>query len=271
MAQGSLTESRIQRPFGNIPNAFASQLLKQLLGPLAGGLGFGEGKQQGKFESRLQNATGPLADFIRQVRGFGPDVIGQAQQAGNQVAQGSQQTYDQMMGQINNSLGASNQALDFARQSAVDAYSPIRQSAMFQNTANNVLTPLRQSQAARGFESQGGAQQQEQNVLQNLGSNFAQNQLGNQQNAISGLQQAAQTPLGISSQGFNAAQGLNYGLSQRYANPLQAAGGLFSLLTGGLSPGIQYTGVTAPQLGNQSTSAKGLGVLGGAGRNNLLK
>jgi hypothetical protein len=268
------SQTGVHSPFGGLPVGLASELRGAQLDPLIRGLGLGgDTRAQRGFEQRLSGATGPLADFIRGVRGFAPGVIGQSQGIGNQVAGQSQLDYNTLRSQIDQSLGAlpnfqaaANQGLDFARQSAVDAYSPVRQQALFQQTSRNVLDPLRQSQAARGLESQGGAQQQEQNVLQNLGLSFAQNQLGQQQQALQGLQSAGQNALGTSQAGIGIAgqyapalQNLQSGLSQQYLAPLQASGGLASLLSGGISPGIQLTGATSPQLG---TSSKGGGFWG---------
>lgn len=261
-------------PFGHLPRGIAQLLFSSQLGPLLQGLGLGgTGGRGGKIEDQLAASSGPLAEFIKQVRGFAPNVIGQAQGVGNQVAGQGQMDYNTLRSQISSSLEAlpeyqraGNQNLGFAQQAVNDAFSPIRQSSIFQQTANNVLTPLRAGEAARGLESSGPGQQTEQNVLQNLGLNFAQNQLGQQQQALGGVGNALGQAQGLSSAGVGIAgqfapalQNLQSQLSQRYLSPLQGAGGLLSLLSAGQTPGIQLTGATSPQLG---TNSKGGGFWG---------
>src|SRR5437762_9110472 len=109
MANVSSSNLSLAGAFGGIPQQLARYLTGSQLGPLLRGLGFGGGRHAGQFEKQLANATGPLAEFIRQVRGFSPSVIPQAQEVGNVAANAGQQSYQSLMGQINNSLGAANQ------------------------------------------------------------------------------------------------------------------------------------------------------------------
>lgn len=210
-------------PFGQMPINIARSLFRNQYRPLIEGLGF-------------QGGHGPLADYIKQVQGFAPSVAGQAQNVGNQVAQEGQQSY--------------NQLKDMVSQYTKNAFDPIRESALFQQTANNVLDPLRASQAARGLESSGAGQAQEQNILQQLGLSSAQNQLSNQQSAI-GAQQGQLQSIGQ----------LGQYLSAKFGIPMEALQSLLGLLQGGAQGGLQLGQLTAPQLGQTSSSHKGLGAL----------
>lgn len=265
MSWGS-SGTNIRSPYGGLPGQLAGMLQGSQLGPLIRGLGFGGGQNAGRFDQTLENATGPLADFIRDVRGFAPDVINQAQGIGDQVAGQTQLSYDALRGQIDQSLAnlphyqaAANQGLSQAQQATADAFSPIRDSALFQRTSQDVLRPLQANAAGRGLLESGGAQQQEQDVLQNLGLDFAQNQLGNQQNALGGLTNMIGLGQGLNTAGidiagqyFPALQNFQTGMNQRWQNPLQASGGLLSLLQGGNPGAQQLTQTTSPQLGATS-------------------
>lgn len=318
MANVSNSGSTVENPFGNVPRQVFGQVFKQQLGPLLSGLGFGD--NQG-FEQRLNdpNNQGPLAEALRGVRSFAGSVIPQAQNIGNETAKqgradagaqrgqvssalaalpGYQQAANSGLAGAQDALGHANQLADFAfspqsqaiqkqaQAATEDTFSPVRQSALFQQTAQNVLNPARQGEAARGLESAGAGQQQEEKILQQLGGQYAANQGALQgqaiqnQGALQGQQINATGAQSQAGQGVGNAAGLAQGLSaagvplsQQYSNitnnlaqtlaqqynmPLQAAGSLISLLTAGLTPGIQGTAATAPQLGS---SSKGLGIL----------
>lgn len=263
------SSSKLLRGFGYLPNNLAQGLGRQQLGPLNALLGFGATEGQGsnrynKLLSQMDTATGPLAEFIRDVRGFAPDFINQGQ---NIAAQG-QQSYDTLTSQINGALGAlpnyqaaANQGLGYAQQSAADAYSPIRDSALFQRTSADVLRPLQASAAGRGLLESGGAQQQEQDVLQNLGLQFALNSQNAQQQALQGLQGATGFAQGMSTAGIPLAQQQFNALGslQGAQNaPLQNAQALYALLSGGVAPQNQLIQGTSPISGQDS---KGFSIL----------
>lgn len=258
MGNASQSHSSIYSPYGGLGNGIANQLQRGQFGPLNKYLGF---DYNAKDATKLANANGPLADYIKQVQGFAPGVFGQAQNAGNQVAQQGQQSYNQLKDQVSQSLGNNANYTNLANQNVQDAFSPIRQSALFQQTSNNVLDPLRASQAARGLESSGAGQAQEQNVLQQLGLQFANNQLGQQQSALQNASQISQAGTGIAQQGLQGVGQLGQYLSAQFGIPAQALQGLLGLLQGGTQGGLQLGQITAPQLGQTASSHKGLGEL----------
>jgi len=262
MGNRSDSTSQIFNPYGNLGTGVANQLQRGQFGPLNKYLGF---DYNAKDAAKLANANGPLADYIKQVQGFAPSVFGQAQNAGNQIAQQGQQSYDQLKNQVSQSLSNNTNYQNLANQNVQDAFSPLRQSSLFQQTANNVLDPLRASQAARGLESSGAAQAQEQNALQQLGLQFAQNQVGQQQSALQNANQISQAGPGIAQQGLQSIGQLGQYLSAQFGIPEQALSGLLSLLQGGNQGGLQLGQITAPQLGQVASSHKGLGELFGAG------
>lgn len=247
MGNRSASTSQVFNPYGSLGSSIAHGLNRNQFGPLNKYLGFG---YNAKDAAKLGSANGPLADYIKQVQGFAPGVFGQAQAAGNQVAQQGQQSYDQLKQQASQYMG-------YANQNAQEAFSPVRQSALFQQTANNVLDPLRASQAARGLESSGAGQAQEQNVLQQLGLQFANNQLGQQQDALRGLATGSQ----IQQNQLQSVGQLGQYLSAQFGIPQQALQGLLGLLQGGAQGGLQLGQLTAPQLGQTANSSKGIGEL----------
>src|SRR4030095_11959337 len=98
--QESSTE--IKSPFGGLPYRTAGTISQQQVQPLLLGLGLGTGKRAQKLQADIESgrARGPLADAIKSIQSFAPNVLPSAQalrtplpreggQAGNPVAGGA--------------------------------------------------------------------------------------------------------------------------------------------------------------------------------------
>lgn len=139
-------------------------------------------------------------------------------------------------------------------------------ATMAQNQAANQQAALQGLQGQTGNLAniqQGaitGAGQQAGNV-----GNIQQQGISGIENAASNVGQLAQTGAGLSTAGVglagqnvSAIQQLGQLLQSQYGIPMQAAGGLLNMLTGGVSPGLQLTQATAP-IG--APSSKGTNIL----------
>src|SRR5438094_7187699 len=90
-----ISGSQQRNPYGQLPFQLAGrlggmdqQLLKYLgFGPQAGS------HAAGRQERRLAGATGPLAEALRGIREFAPDVIPGAEQVGQQVSAAGSQAF----------------------------------------------------------------------------------------------------------------------------------------------------------------------------------
>lgn len=250
--------------YGGLTYGAPYQAWRRYIGPLAQGLGV---SPEGRFANRYGQQSGPLLDYINQLRGFTGSQIPQALAAGQNIAEQAPQLYGNLQGQINSALGAlpglqagAGNISDQAKFLVDQAFSPITSRALFQETMNRALEPLRAGQAARGLLEQGTGQQTEQDVAQNLAYQQAQNDFAQQQAALGGYGQALQNQLGFAQAGIPLAQtgleGLGtLGQLQQFGLnlPMSTAGNLFSLLTGGLAPGLQLSQITGPQ---QASNAK---------------
>lgn len=251
--------------YGGMTYGLPNRLYRNFLNPLI--QGFGYGGRSDRFRQGLVPGQGPLSDYLQQVGGFTGSLLPQSLQYGQNIAQQAPQLYGDLQNQVHGALGS----LPELQQGAGDissrakylvdqAFDPINSRALFQETINRALGPMRQGQAARGLLEQGTGQQQEQDLGQNLAFQQAQNDFAQQQAALSGYGNALQGQLGFNTAGIPIAQqgleglGLLGQLQQFGLNlPMSTAGNLFSLLSGGLSPGLQLTQLTGPQ---QASNAK---------------
>jgi len=165
--------------------------------------------------------------------------------------------------------------IDYAGQALQDAFSPVNQSAMYQQSVNRMMPELQSGLAARGMLESGAGGAAEGEMLRDLSFQFAQNQAQQQQSALGGANQALGGLQGQIGTGVNLGQAMGQenlnqaqlggmgmeGLSQfanlmqqQFGIPMAAAGSLLSLLTAGLSPGINLTQATAPIGGQESKS-----------------
>lgn len=268
MAGGNTSHSGADNFYGGITRKIPQQMYRSYLGPLTAGFGLGGYPGANKFQNQLENSNSPLADYIRQVSGFSGSVIPQAQALGADITSRAPQLFGQLQNQIGGALSALP-GLQASGQGAVDraqwlvdqAFSPITGRALYGETMQRALGDARQGQAARGLLEQGTSQQMEQDIGRDAAYQFALNDQSNQQGALSGLAGMLNNQVGLTQAGISpAAMGLSslgdyMSLMQAGQQlPLAAAGNLFSLLSGGLAPGLQLASVTGPQ---QTSDAKG--------------
>jgi len=82
------SSTSIQQPFGALAPTVAGRISRQQLSPLLMGLGVQGGKKAQQFQKRLESGQmkGPLADAIRSIQQFAPDVLPNAQDVGKRVS-----------------------------------------------------------------------------------------------------------------------------------------------------------------------------------------
>lgn len=270
MAGGQQTRSRSGPTafYGDMTWGLPNRLYRNFVNPLI--QGFGYGGRADKFRSGMDAHGGPLADYLKQVQGFSGSIIPQAQALGQQVSQQAPQLYGALQGQISGALDrlpglqATGQgAVDKAQWLVDQAFSPINSRALYNETLSRAFEPARQNAAARGLLESGSAQQMEQDLGRDLAYNFAMQDQANQGGSLDRLTALNNNQLGLNTAGVGlAGAGMdalsNYlQLAQAGMNlPLSAAGNLFSLLSGGLAPGLQLSQITGPQ---QYSNSKGGG------------
>jgi hypothetical protein len=134
--QQSSTE--LQSPFGQIPFRTASAISRQQVQPLLQGLGLGVGRQAEKLQRQIESgkAKGPLADAIRSIQQFAPNVLPSAQALGQRLAgqgeqavQGLQAAIAAAQGQMPQYQQAGVEGLEAARQQLGGARSLYEQAA----------------------------------------------------------------------------------------------------------------------------------------------
>ena len=286
-ASSSISRPEIISPFGQQPYNTAGRFGGNFSDPLSSLLGFGPSsgagsKFYGQEMSQLGDATGPLADYIRQMRGFLPGVFGQAQQVGTTAATQAPLLYNQVQGQVGDVLGKLpdwNNIASQITQGAVanqgaattavnQAFSPVVNNALFSNANRNAIDLSRASGGARGLVDSGTQQAQEENITRNQASDFAQQQFQNQQAAIAGAGNAAGAAggalagqLATGTAGIPVAQagqaGLpDYiaGLASQFGIPMDAMNQVFSSLSGAASPGLSLLSQILPQIAQVSKS-----------------
>src|SRR5215472_14551331 len=222
------------------------------------------------FQTEAGNIFGSLGGQVNQYLQQLPGFQKTAQQGTGAIQQG--------LGTVGQALGETGQAAGYGGQLAREAFGagsptsyaqqfdPQSQNALYQQSGNRLLNMLRPGEAARGLEQQGGAQDAESQALRDLSFSFAQNQQGNQTQAIQNLlgaqagQGAALSPLlaaagqtgnlgqaqGALGQGLGTMAGLQSGLAQSGMGPIQqllgAIPGLVNLQGAGIGPAGQLLG-----------------------------
>lgn len=278
----SSSTSFIQRPFGTFPNSLAQRARRAQIGPLTTLFGLGAGQGFERMSNRLERGQGPLAGVIQGVQGFAPDVLPTARTVGADIASRTPAAFEDLSaqirgalgalpgfqatlgGEISNLQGASGRARDLVDQ----AFSPIASRALFQETLGRAQEPLTQSLASQGLLGQGGGAALQRDLSTDLASQFAlrdqQNQMnalatqanlsGALQNLVGGAQALSTAGIPIANQQFDALNALAQGLLAGQNIPMAQANAILQLLTGSLSPALQLTGLTAPMLGQRSSS-----------------
>src|SRR5947199_5021888 len=140
----NISGQRTASPFGQLPFRLAGALGGQELG-LARAFGFGpRGPGQARSLENLLSRGGPLADLANQVRGFAPNVLPQAEAAGQQVATRGSEQFNTLTQQIAQAIGYAN---TFGRE----AFDPTSQTPFFNEEFRRAVAPERSAAAARGL------------------------------------------------------------------------------------------------------------------------
>jgi hypothetical protein len=133
--QQSSTE--LQSPFGQVPFQTANALANQQIQPLLQGLGIGTSPRAQRLQRQIESgrARGPLADAIRSIQQFAPNVLPSAQALGERLAgqgeqavQGLQAAITQAQAQMPQYQQAGIEGLDAARQQLQGARSLYEQA-----------------------------------------------------------------------------------------------------------------------------------------------
>jgi len=276
----SITNPVTKSPFGNLPFAIAGGLRGGFTRPLGLGFGYGGGKN-----SPYGEGQGPTGQFINQAGPMVSSIIPGQVNLSNELMSRARSSYggyqaaiDQFMQQLPGFQGTAagataggQQALDYARTAAEDAFSPLPGRATFQEASRRALAPAREGAAARGMLEGGQAQAGEQSILSDLAFNALQQENANRQGAISGLagassnlgqlgaNQAQIAALGPEARaaGFQGAGQLGE-LLRGYSNmPLDAMNNVLGFLTSTQNPNMALLRMVLPSVASQS---KGLGV-----------
>ena len=255
--------SQLRKTYGDIPLSLAKSMTKQI-GPTQRFLGFGPqagSRADIRGNRMLANATGPMAEAVRDIRGFAPDVINEAQGVGARIAGMAPGAFNALQGQIDSYLStlpqfqeASQQGLEYAKQYGKEAFDPVSMTPFFKEAARRGMADVRAGEAARGMTESGVGGGLEADYMRQLTGDFANQQLAMQQGVPGMLQGAAGSAAEMQQAGIPAAQlgmqslgALGDLLSQAFNMPMQAAGGLMSLLQGGITPAMQLLQQTQPQ------------------------
>src|SRR4029450_2792949 len=127
----------IKSPFGGLPFRTAGAISQQQVQPLLLGLGLGTGKRAEKLQRQIESgqARGPLADAIKSIQSFAPNVLPSAQALGTRLAGQGEQAVNQLQAAITQAglqmpeymqagrtgLAATQQGLQMARDLAARA------------------------------------------------------------------------------------------------------------------------------------------------------
>jgi hypothetical protein len=274
---GMQTQSQhLTDPYGGMSKMAAQQLWQQMLGPMSTFLGIGApagSNKATKQQNRLDQATGPLGDVLRQFRGFETSIIPSAEQIGTQTAAQGSAAYQTLTSQImdamsqlpelqqvmGQALAGGQQGQELSSRYAEQAFSPVTGEDLYQGAARRLIQSMRPGEAARGMTG-GAGQQAETDALSNLalqqGQNqnamqqFALQQLGGASSNLAGLtgqaQQLGQAGVGLAGQQMQAVSQLAQFLQQAYGIPMEAMGGIISMLMGGMQPAQNLVTQTAP-------------------------
>jgi hypothetical protein len=263
MAGVTSSDTNIKDPWGGISRLLAGGVQKNTLGPMERYLGMGPSygtPAYDKQQTRLDNASGPLGDWLRQFRAFEPGVMGQAQDIGNETAARGSDAFQALHGQVNSFLSQlphfqalAGDTTAMAQRYANRAASPIGDEDLFQTGARRLLDTVNTGAAARGMESGGAAQQAGTDAVRGLVGDIRANRVNEQQQSLGAFQNAIQGQTGLAQAGIPVAQAgmegvgqLSQLLQQRFGIPMAAAGQLLGMLTGNVGPATQLAQATAP-------------------------
>src|SRR5215469_6748833 len=217
---------------------------------------------QTEAQNQYGNLSGQVSSYLNQLPGF------------QQTAQGGVNALQQGLGSVGQALGQTGQAAQYgqqlageafgagsptsyAQQFAQQAFNPQSQNALYQQAGQRMLNMLRPGEAGRGLEQQGAAQQGEQDALRDLSFQVAQQQQGNQSQAIQNLL-GAQAGQGAALSPLLSAAGQIGQLGQAQGALGQGLGGMADLQAQLAQSGIPLTTGLLQQL-------PGLAALQGAG------
>lgn len=264
-------------PFGDLPRGLANRQARQFGNPLSQYFGveptFGAGRrgqrQAARYQAQRQafeQSSSPLAQWMRQAGGFLPQVFGQAQQAGNQIASQAPGIFELLKDQVNTALGqlpglqnTAQGQTQAAQQMLREQQSPIASQALYQNALRQGLEGSRGAAAGRGLLDAGSAQATEETMGRDLAAQFAQQQFANQQAALGGVQnamgaQAGLLPLGAQLAGAQGAglAGLQQALQAGYGMPMDALSQVFQQFSAAQNPQMALLGLTRPEVATRT-------------------
>lgn len=272
----SFTHPQMFDPFHAMPFNIAGSLRNLFTNPLTQGFGFGGGS------SPYARGAGPTGTFINQavpmLASFLPgqaDLSKTITEGANSAYGGYQSAIDNFMSQLpgfNATAAAGTQGategLGYARTAAADAFSPLQSRALYQEAAKRALAPAREGAAARGMLEGGQSQAGEQSILSDLAFNALNTDRTAQQNAITGLTNAAggvsnavSNQAGIAGLGPQAANALFSAypqLAQLLTGasqlPMQGMSSVLQFLQGAQNPAYELLKMVLPQMGTESRS-----------------
>lgn len=269
--------------YGGMSARNAGRYAHQFGNPLAWGFGLGTGRRAQGFRDDVasgQFGDSPLAGIINYGKTAIPDFLGNSQTLGQDIATKSPQLFAQYQNELNRymqglpSLQASGRdaamgARDVTARAGTmvnEAFDPIASQSLYQETLRRALDSGRQGAAGRGLLDSGGQQGLEDTTARDLGYQFAQSRLGNQQSALqtlSGAQQAQQGLAGGAAQLAALSPQAQQELAQVYQQmvglqqqgismPFDALQQAFGFLAGTQNPMLAVAQATAPQVGQSS-------------------
>jgi hypothetical protein len=271
-------------PFGPMPFNIAGGLRNLFTTPLSQGFGYGGGN------SPYQSGQGPTGTFINQATPLLASFLPGQTNVANTITQGANSAYGGYQAAIDNFMqqlpgfsstaatgtAGAQEGLGYARTAAADAFSPLQSRALYQEASKRALAPAREGAAARGMLEGGQAQAGEQSLLSDLAFNALQGDRTAQQQAITGLtnaaggvSNAAASQAAIAGLGPNAQQALFSAypqLAQLLTGasqlPMQGASSILQFLQGTQNPAMELLKMVLPQMG---TKTKAMSIAGGGG------
>lgn len=272
-------------PFGKLPFDTAGRFSGRYSDPLGTAFGLGRGRRYDNLMGGINSGefNGPLAGFIQQGQALLPNLVPDAEALKTRITGQANQSFAGFEGAVNNLMrqlpnlqakvaatGGPNAGLGYAERLAKESFDPIASQALYQQTMQGALDSTRAGAAARGTLDSGAAQATEERLARDLGGQFAQNQVANQQNATQILgqlsaqdaatrQNAAGMEANIAGMGPAAQQQLFAGVSD-LANlltganqlPMDALNQYGSFLAAQQNPSLQLLQMIAPVVGQSS-------------------
>jgi len=276
----------ISFPFGNMSLLAAQRYGKQFSNPLSWGFGLGTGRRAQNFNDKLASGEyddSPIAQYVMQGRELGPQLYGDAQKAGQDIASRAPGAFSAFNDQIQGYLQQLPELQDIATQAAqgsvdttgrtnqmVDqAFEGIQNQALYQESLRRALEGSQPGAAARGLLDSGSQAGREEGMARDLSYQFAgdlQNQRlqalqaqgsaqQNQQQLAGGAADLGQAGIGAAGQLMNALPGYAQLLMSGSQLPAQALGQFFSILSGAQMPTMGLQQSTQPVVAQENKSS----------------